>query len=58
MPIPPVAQPNFTETINGKTIQYYEATIQPFQKQIYPNLGPANFVGYSMFLTPPLVVHC
>lgn len=48
LPIPTVAQPVFTEKINGKTIQYYETTIQPFQKQVYPNLGPANFVGYSV----------
>jgi len=47
LPIPPVAQPLFTETINGTAIQYYEATIQSFQKQIYPNLGKANLVGYN-----------
>lgn len=56
MPLPPVAQPVFTENINNKTIQYYEATIQPFQKQVYPNLGPANFVGYSALLITPFRV--
>jgi hypothetical protein len=47
LPIAPIAQPIFTETIDGRTIQHYEATIEPFQKQVYPNLGPANFVGYG-----------
>ncbi|EME88401.1 uncharacterized protein MYCFIDRAFT_48579 [Pseudocercospora fijiensis CIRAD86] len=47
LPIPAVAQPLFTETINGRTIQYYETTIEPFQQQVYPNLGKANLVGYN-----------
>ncbi|CAK4030650.1 hypothetical protein AC579_6322 [Lecanosticta acicola] len=47
LPIPAVAQPAFTETINGKTVQYYETTVSSFQRQIYPNLGPANMIGYN-----------
>lgn len=49
LPIPPVAQPSFTEVVNGVPIQYYETTIEPFQQQVYPNLGPANLVGYGKF---------
>jgi hypothetical protein len=47
LPIPEVAQPLFTETVNGIPIQYFETTIEPFQQQIYPNLGPANLIGYG-----------
>jgi len=47
LPIPPIAQPKFTETVNGVPIQFYETTIQSFSKQVYPNLGPANLVGYN-----------
>ncbi|KAK4508628.1 hypothetical protein PRZ48_002367 [Zasmidium cellare] len=47
LPVPAVAQPVFTENIDGRTIQYYETTIQPFQQQVYPNLGPANLIGYN-----------
>lgn len=47
LPIPEVAQPLFTETVNGIPIQYYETTIEPFQQQVYPNLGPANLIGYG-----------
>lgn len=47
VPIPPIATPISTQTINGKTVQFFETTIQPFQQQVYPNLGPANLVGYN-----------
>lgn len=47
LPIPQVAQPMFTENIDGRTIQYYETTVESFQQQVYPDLGPANLVGYS-----------
>lgn len=47
LPIPEIAQPSFTETVDGKTIQFYESTISPVQKQIYPDLGPANMVAYG-----------
>lgn len=52
LPIPEVAQPLFTETVNGIPIQYYETTIEPFQQQVYPNLGPANLIGYGCFPFP------
>lgn len=47
LPIPEVAQPLFTETVNGIPIEYYETTIEPFQQQVYPNLSPANLIGYG-----------
>lgn len=33
--------------MTGKEIWYYEIEIKPFTKQIYPNLRPANLVGYD-----------
>lgn len=48
LPIPAVAQPIYTETINGQKIEYFELTIESFQTQIYPNLDATDFVGYSM----------
>jgi hypothetical protein len=33
--------------VNGQQIDFFETTIEPFQKQIYPDLGPANLVGYN-----------
>jgi bilirubin oxidase len=33
--------------VTGNEIWYYELTIRQFQKQIYPNLGPATLVGYD-----------
>jgi bilirubin oxidase len=33
--------------VNGQQIDFFEVTIEPFQKQIYPDLGPANLVGYN-----------
>nr|POE77559.1 bilirubin oxidase [Quercus suber] len=47
LPIPAVAQPQYTETKDGRTINYYSSTIQPFTSQVYPNLGPAHLVGYN-----------
>lgn len=47
LPIAPVAQPLFSEEVNGRTIQYFELIIEAFEQQIYPNLGPAHLVGYS-----------
>lgn len=34
-------------TPDGRTVQFYSATIEPFTQQVYPNLGPANLVGYN-----------
>lgn len=52
LPIPDVAQPMFTEMVNGIPIEYYETTIEPFQQQVYPNLGPANLIGYGLYTLP------
>jgi hypothetical protein len=48
LPIPPIAQPKFTKTLNGIPVQFYESEIKSFTHQVYPNLGPANLVGYGM----------
>ena len=47
LPVPPIAQPAYTEHVNGQTIQYFELTIEAFDQQVYPNLGPAHLIGYS-----------
>ena len=48
LPIPEVATPQFSEQIDGRTIDYYQMEIKAVQKQIYPNLpSPANMVGYG-----------
>ncbi|KAK4634969.1 Bilirubin oxidase [Fulvia fulva] len=47
LPIPEIAQPAFTETINGRQVQYYESEIKPFEQQVYPNLGTAKLIGYD-----------
>ena len=54
LPIPPVAQPRYTENINGRKIHYFEITLEGFQHQVYPDLGPANLVGYSEYLSSHL----
>lgn len=33
--------------VNGLKFEYFESNISKFQKHIYPNLGPANLVGYN-----------
>ena len=49
LPIPPVAVPetSFTNATTGKTIDFYEINILPFQAQTYPNLGKTSYVGYN-----------
>ena len=47
LPIPPVAEAKTTVNIDGQSIKYYELTIESFEQQVYPNLGPAHKVGYS-----------
>ncbi|KAK5110926.1 hypothetical protein LTR62_005464 [Meristemomyces frigidus] len=47
LPIPEVAVPEFTENINGRPVQFYTSTVEPFTKQVYPNLGPAHMTGYN-----------
>lgn len=49
LPIPetaPVQTTYFNATTNTYT-DFYEIKIQKFQQKIYPNLGPANLVGYN-----------
>lgn len=40
-------------TTNNVTIDYYEVTIQPFEKQVFPNLGTASMVGYNAMTPGP-----
>ncbi|KAF2750399.1 Cupredoxin [Sporormia fimetaria CBS 119925] len=49
LPIPPVKQPlkKIINPITGKEIWYYELVIKSFTQQIYPNLKPAQLVGYD-----------
>jgi bilirubin oxidase len=58
LPIPPQAVPRFTLTnpVTGGPIQYYEIDIHPFQQQIYPNLGPADLVGYNGIAPGPTFI--
>ncbi|KAF2203222.1 Cupredoxin [Delitschia confertaspora ATCC 74209] len=37
----------YTHPDTGKVIDYYDITIKPFEKQVYPNLGAAPMVGYD-----------
>ena len=53
LPIPPIAQPVSEETVNGRTVQYFEHTIEAFEYQIYPNLGPTHLVGYNSMAPGP-----
>jgi hypothetical protein len=45
LPIPKIAEPLFTETVNGVPIDYYEMTIQSFETQLFPERGPTTLVG-------------
>ncbi|KAI5211905.1 hypothetical protein AUEXF2481DRAFT_36948 [Aureobasidium subglaciale EXF-2481] len=47
LPLAPIATPASSTNVNGQQIDFYEVTIEPFQKQVYPDLGPANLVGYN-----------
>ena len=40
-------------TTNNVTIDYYEVIIQPFEKQVFPNLGTASMVGYNAMTPGP-----
>lgn len=45
LPIPEIAKPLFTETVNGVPIDYYELTIESFDTQLFPDRGPTTLVG-------------
>ncbi|OQO12633.1 hypothetical protein B0A48_02095 [Cryoendolithus antarcticus] len=47
LPLGSIAVPSYTTNVNGVPIEFYEITIEAFQAQMYPDLGPANFVGYN-----------
>ncbi|KAH7309875.1 Cupredoxin [Stachybotrys elegans] len=64
LPIPPALQPatnslmnrKVKNPINGKDIWYYELEIKSFTQQVYPNLGPAQLVGYDGISPGPSIV--
>lgn len=45
LPIPEIAKPMFTETVNGVPIDYYEMTIESFDTQLFPDRGPTTLTG-------------
>lgn len=38
---------SYTNQSSGKTIDFYEINIKPFEAQTYPNLGTTSYVGYN-----------
>ncbi|KXJ86524.1 Cupredoxin [Microdochium bolleyi] len=58
LPIPPQKQPKMTVTnpVTGKQMFYYELEIKPFTQQIYPNLKPAQLVGYDGIAPGPTFI--
>ena len=53
LPIPPTAQPTYSDTINGTKIDYYEITLGDYSHQAYPNLAQTQLVAYSEYIHTP-----
>lgn len=51
LPIPPTAEPKYVREVDGQTIKYYELTLESYEHQVYPGLGPAHLTAYSTILT-------
>lgn len=47
LPIPPVATPEFSKDVDGRTVDFYSLKVEALEKQIYPDLGPARMIGYN-----------
>ncbi|KAK1534811.1 bilirubin oxidase [Colletotrichum costaricense] len=52
LPIPPPKEERYPNQaiinpVTGKKIRYYEVEVKEFTAQVYPNLKPANLVGYD-----------
>ena len=47
LPIPEVIRPEFSKTVDSRTIDFYSLTVESFDAQIYPDLGPAHLIGYN-----------
>lgn len=47
LPIAPIKEKVKSYTVGGRTIDYYEVDIKPFEQQVYPNLGKTRLVGYD-----------
>lgn len=55
--IPPVLETpltTYTNATTGETFKYYEVTIEPFQKEVYPG-KLTNFVGYNGMAPGPTI---
>lgn len=56
LPIPSLAQPELSKTVNGRIVDFYSLNIEPFEAQIYPDLGPAHLTGYNGMSPGPTFV--
>ncbi|KAF8460523.1 Cupredoxin [Kalaharituber pfeilii] len=56
LPIPPVLQPltSYTPT-RGNPIDFYEVSITPFKKQLWPGLEATKLVGYNGIYPGPTI---
>lgn len=57
LPIPPVLDPvtSYTNETTGQSIDFYEITVQKFDKQTYPNLGTTSYTGYNGIAPGPTI---
>ncbi|KAL1304119.1 hypothetical protein AAFC00_000550 [Neodothiora populina] len=53
LPIAPIATPYTSANVDGQQIDYYQLTIEPFQKQLFDGLAATDFVGYDGFAPGP-----
>jgi FtsP/CotA-like multicopper oxidase with cupredoxin domain len=51
-----VIQPEFSKIVDGRTTDFYTLTIESFDAQIYPELGPAHLTGYNGMSPGPTFV--
>ena len=56
LPIPSLARPELSKTVNGRSVDFYSLTIEPFESQIYPDLGPVHLIGYNGMSPGPTFV--
>ncbi|KAK4204631.1 putative bilirubin oxidase precursor [Triangularia verruculosa] len=52
----PISNLTHVNSPTVKQVHYYEIEIKPFQYSIYPNLSPANLVGYDGISPGPTVL--
>ncbi|KAM0718783.1 hypothetical protein Q7P37_005854 [Cladosporium fusiforme] len=56
LPIAPIKEKVKSFTFEGRTIDYYEIDIKPFEQQVYPNLGKTRLVGYDGMAPGPTIM--